>query len=205
MAYELIVKGREDIVVGFACEQCRIACMPRMSYGDLGYDEHLVSLRAEAEACCKEECAECGKPREQKYMSLCMNCRHQKAAIGARERENTILAKAPRVAYADYKREYLFWEDEYYPGIEELWEAFEYGREPTEAWGCYELEFHIDADRLLEDALQEHHEDAMDDISAASILQLQKYLDRWCKKAHVITYMKDDFLVVLPPRPSESE
>lgn len=54
---------------------------------------------------------------------------------------------------------------------------------------CEERMIFIDANMIVEDACEELHEDAYDQISYENIKELQELLDAWCKKqTGTITY-----------------
>jgi hypothetical protein len=49
------------------------------------------------------------------------------------------------------------------------------------AWCCKPMPLLLDADRLIENAMDDHHEDAYDQIGRAAIKALQAMLDEWQK------------------------
>ena len=51
---------------------------------------------------------------------------------------------------------------------------------PHVLWNCSEKNMHIDADTIVEQACEDLHEDAYDNVS--DIIELQNYLDKWCSK-----------------------
>lgn len=51
---------------------------------------------------------------------------------------------------------------------------------PHVLWNCSEENMHIDADTIVEQACEDLHEDAYDNVS--DIIELQNYLDKWCSK-----------------------
>lgn len=51
---------------------------------------------------------------------------------------------------------------------------------PKVLWNCEEVKISIDADSIIENACDELHEDARDNISDEK--ELQEFLDKWCEK-----------------------
>lgn len=58
-------------------------------------------------------------------------------------------------------------------------EFFEY-EVPKVLWNCEEVKISIDADYIIDNACEELHEDARDNISDEK--ELQEFLDKWCAK-----------------------
>lgn len=51
---------------------------------------------------------------------------------------------------------------------------------PKVLWNCKEIKISIDADSIIENACDDLHEDARDNISDEK--ELQEFLDKWCEK-----------------------
>ena len=51
---------------------------------------------------------------------------------------------------------------------------------PKVLWNCEEIKLSIDADSIIDNACEELHEDARDNISEEK--ELQEFLDKWCAK-----------------------
>lgn len=51
---------------------------------------------------------------------------------------------------------------------------------PKVLWNCSETKISLDADSIIENACEELHEDARDNISDEK--ELQDFLDKWCEK-----------------------
>ena len=65
-------------------------------------------------------------------------------------------------------------------------EYFEY-EIPKVLWNCEEVKISMDADSIIENACEELHEDARDNISNEK--ELQDFLNKWCaKQAGTATY-----------------
>lgn len=52
---------------------------------------------------------------------------------------------------------------------------------PKVLWVTEYVEMSMDAQSIVENACEELHEDAMDNVSGEDLDELQKYLDSWCK------------------------
>ena len=60
---------------------------------------------------------------------------------------------------------------------------------PEVLWVCSKSEISMDADWIIENACEELHEDARDNISDKEEKELQEFLDKWCEKqTGTITY-----------------
>lgn len=74
-------------------------------------------------------------------------------------------------------------------GCENFDEFFEY-EVPKVLWNCSETKISLDADSIIENACDELHEDARDNISDEK--ELQDFLDKWCEKqTGTTTYYPD--------------
>jgi hypothetical protein len=67
-------------------------------------------------------------------------------------------------------------------------------------WLCDELEFNINVDRALADALEDHHEDADDQLE--DVGELKDFVKKWCEKQNIKSYFKsrDYFISIQPPK-----
>ena len=76
---------------------------------------------------------------------------------------------------------------------------------PAEAIGCTLLPFALeDADYIIEAALQEHHEDAAEQVTKEATDALQAALDAWTEKygPAVRTWVPDESVVVVLDKPT---
>jgi len=129
-------------------------------------------------------CSYCKKP----VRGMCMDtdCRNQRDEIAERKR----LEKAIRVSYKDapneskkmmYSDSYPYNEG-YFTDIEDL---LEYCKDedvpaPLYVWSTREINLVMDAWSVVENACDELHESAMDNID--NIKELQNFLNTWCAK-----------------------
>ena len=74
---------------------------------------------------------------------------------------------------------------------------------PTFAWATTKTLLYLHAEKILERACQELHDEAQDNISDAAVKELQEYLDAWVERhgAGVTTYYEDHArAVIVPPK-----
>lgn len=185
----LIVQGREPVqVVAYACGTCGI--VTRTEHEAVGHCEPYD---------CSGGCG--AKLPKKEYRTKCDACMEAARQAG----EDARYEKARKVPLAEYQQEGLFVEDEWFNDWEDLVDSMDsQGREvPEWAWGCEPLAFALDAERLLENALDEHHEDARDGIDDAEVKRLQAFLDEWAAAQKITSYQCDTSTVVLLPRAEE--
>jgi len=92
--------------------------------------------------------------------------------------------------FTDWADFFENWNDHHEPGDER----------PMYVWGTEALQFALDADRLIENALEDHYEDAGDQIDHADRKELQETLDDWCRmSADFKTYFQTVKYSVLIP------
>ncbi len=104
-------------------------------------------------------------------------------------------------------KEYVGWvycdgygdQDGYFRSIEELVLHFKDHEIalPQFVKACTEKKLSLDADWIIENALDGHHEDAGDDISVAEREELQAFLDKWCERTKVVSYEQTDVEIIL--------
>ncbi len=71
---------------------------------------------------------------------------------------------------------------------------------PAFVWACTAEHLHINAAAILEDALEEHFEDAGDSITATELERLQTFLDEWTAAQRITSWHEDRTrAVMLPP------
>jgi len=134
---------------------------------------------------------ECGKPAEYPY-SGCKQCREETR----RKRDQAIFDKAKKVKWEDYEGHQLVCDrdDEFYS---DPWEIFDthYTDPPKWAWGTCAKKLTIDAQRVVDDAID--NEGAFEDAPnyVPDLTELQKALDDVCAQIPE-TYWKDETVVV---------
>lgn len=76
---------------------------------------------------------------------------------------------------------------------------------PAFVWACKSFALHVNADFILEQALEEHAENAGDSITTTEVERLQAFLDEWAAKQDVVSWDKDRERAVMIPLVDESE
>lgn len=62
---------------------------------------------------------------------------------------------------------------------------------PPFVWACTREPFKLDADHILDQALEEHHDGARGEVSTAEEERLQKFLDEWCAVQEIVSWHED--------------
>lgn len=136
----------------------------------------------DAERCCRPTLCACGAETRRHWLA-CDDCR-QKAD---ETKEVARRAAATVVEWGDFMvcdaRN-----DRWYTDADEIGDT-DYG------YASIPFGLHIDADDIVESALEDHHEDAgvADDLMA----ELRTFLAGWCDRANVVSYDPDYSRVVL--------
>lgn len=146
-----------------------------------------------ADECCDRHCARCGVSVRVGY-TACDACRRTLA----RDREAALFRKARRVPLDEYDGEYVcFGYDRYVPTDCAEGEDGDCVDGVIFAWGCEEIVGpRLDAGGILVDALEDHYEGAIEAVDATA---LQSALDEWCGANRVVSYLRDDSVVVVLP------
>ena len=141
-----------------------------------------------------KKCQYCGKiiPRQR----LVCNCEKQKEIDRENQiqKEKELLNRIPELSEEEVdKLTYMY--SDLYPfddGYFSDWDDFfdEYNPDDCECRPEYvfptiEVQFKIDAEDVLDRALEDLYDDARLDISDEDVKELQNYLDEWCKKCGV--------------------
>ena len=71
---------------------------------------------------------------------------------------------------------------------------------PKFVWACTSTPLKLDASDIIDAALEDHHEDARDNISDADEQRLQAFLDEWTAAQGIVSWSEDNTrAVMLPP------
>lgn len=62
---------------------------------------------------------------------------------------------------------------------------------PTFVWACLRDPFRLNADWILDQALEEHHDGARGEVSSAEELRLQAFLDEWVAAQGIVSWHED--------------
>lgn len=194
---EVVVKGSEK-VIGYACPECHMFCSPTI-YA-CKWELALEAALDHATRCCDKRCQDCGEKLEPKsHYVVCNACRSKRDAANEASR----FEKATKIPEAEYDG-WVYDEatEEYYASVEEYRERVEDGASSF-LWATTTIDgFRLDADDIVQSALEngDHHEDAGDSVEG--IGELQTMLDAWCDKQTVRSYMVDYGRAVLVSSPS---
>jgi hypothetical protein len=195
----LVLKSNPDKVVAYACPDCHHVVQQANDNPDID-----AAARKHAAEHCMHLCEKCGVVLSKKdggdapknypgWGTWCSACDKQRDLDRYQRRYDAAekLTEAQFNARTDLSPVvYLEGEDHYFPeGLDELrewWCELHYDTaKPDEMPDFPEYVFtcnsitgvRLDADSILESALDDHHEDAVESVDVAG---LQKYLDEWC-------------------------
>ncbi|MCK5608273.1 hypothetical protein KAR91_40705 [Candidatus Pacearchaeota archaeon] len=139
-----------------------------------------------AEKCCY--CIHCGKPKGHKYGNLdCENCKKDQWRQRDIDKENKakLIKYDPKLVYHDNNENWLYDDDCLYDYLD----SRDDDEIPEHLFVSERIEFNINAEDIIENAIvDEHHEDAMDDIAREETRKLQKYLDKWCEEQNISSW-----------------
>ena len=181
-----VIQGSEH-VIGYACQ-----CGSFYSAKQLPED----SLKM-ATNCCG--CPDCGsKVFRSGRCDSCEAAADERRRIDYLAKEREQEANAPRVLWQDYGGHLWVSDtcctDDLLHAQEELED--DDAELPTELWEAVSFDLQISAEDIVENALQQHHEDA--EVSGEMITELQTFLDDWCKRTGVASFEQGKRRVVLP-------
>lgn len=189
--FPLVIQG-SDKPVAFACRECG-ALFTTYTFGtDLGADlaaKHAASMH------CYHHCA-CGAELR-KSRTKCDACWGQELA----EKEKKVFARARKLTIEEYPDNPVFWDgapgDGLFLSICELLDRCEEeGLElPQYVWATREVPFAMNADWLIERALEEQGEGFC--YGLANEGELQNLLDVWCAKQDLKNWQPDYTMAVL--------
>jgi hypothetical protein len=197
---ELVVKGHEEQLIGFACPKCGAAFLVHKREDPAVYAAHMADERDNAAVHCVKECV-CGKPIERSYHLRCDACCAQMEVDKERKR----FEKAEKFTIEQYD-DPVYWEghsasmgDGYFADIEEVLDYCENeGVDvPEYVWACTREDMKIDAQGVVECAVENMYEDAYDHIDDKAVAKLQAYLDVWCKEVAIVGWSEDNSRAIL--------
>lgn len=164
------------------------------------YSSQEYKARDQAIDCCNGICTDCGEKRGTRYRNAttCAVCRSRVDHEKAKENYD----KATKVHARDYGgMVYDPHRDIYAESVEDALDYYDSKEEAPEFfYGTDTTEFHLDAESIVEDVLQEHYEDAGDNITPKEMKELQDFLTKWSEKTGIRTYHEDRSVIVLYDR-----
>lgn len=159
------------------CPKCRRTCL----------DER------QAEECCEPTVCKCGNTCGSPW-TICDKCLEKKH----QEKEREMFEKAKKVPQKEYVGP-VFDRDhsEWYPSVDEMIERlFDDLKEiPKYAWAATINKLSLNAQSIVDNALEDHHEDA--EVDDNEVKKLQSLLDEWCASQGVESWEEDTSTVVL--------
>lgn len=142
-------------------------------------------------------CQYCGKQIRKGSIDYC-DCEQYKAKEKEEKRikYQEKISKAEEIDIKDTDSEMWFYDeqtDDYFSDIDSFVDTYkdfdEYESDeemmnnfPEVLWLTDPVDISLDADSIIENACEELHEDAYDNISEEDIKELQNLLDEWCRK-----------------------
>ena len=177
---ELVNKESPDVVLAHACGECGIVCI---------HEEHAKFH------CGPWLCKECGEEAPQHY-TKCSACQKIFRAKKLAERAEA----AVKVAHGDWEGPVFVESAQGNPvgSCEGFHETVEIAidniacmdaeeiPDQYDVWGSREIVFDIDASRVIECELEDHHDEA--EVSPDAEEELQEFLARWSKRQDIKSY-----------------
>jgi hypothetical protein len=203
---ELIVKGREDHVIGYACPACGCAMLVHKRSDPKLYEADRLHKQQEAAQHCQKLCP-CGQVLAA-YRLRCRACLDHLE----QEKEQARFEKSEKLTIEQYDGP-VYWDghsgnigDGYFSDIDALLDHCEQeGLDvPEYVWSCEPKEMKLSAEDIIERAVEEMYEDAYDSISEKSKIHLQLFLDTWCKEQNIVSWHDDRSRSVLLREPMVS-
>lgn len=186
-ARELTFKGESDPKL-YACGKCGKAYSPKV-YACRDDMAHTAARRA-AEECCKPRFCDCGTELDSAWSS-CRPCRERK-----------MLAKAEVIEASDYNGPVSAecggdWGGGFSSDLAAMIKACHDAEEPVPAYchPCTERSLKIDPANVLENATDDMHEEAFNQIVDAD--ELTAFISAWNEKQTCVTYYEDRSRVII--------
>ena len=170
-------------------------------------DERLNYARAHAERCCNWRCKICGEPAFSEFQTICRKHLSEEQDAVSAAKEAAAFAKAKDVTDM-YVGPFMF-NDRYFEDTCSLLDHFDcnYGVDdpwPEYVWVPSEIALSIDAEHIIENALDGHYEGAADMISDDERKRLQELLDEWCERTGVVSWEENHAEYVRIQKPVEA-
>ena len=192
---ELTFKGESEPKL-YACGKCGKAYSPKI-YASRDDMTHAAARRA-ADECCKPRFCDCGAELDSSW-TACRTCRERRR-----------LAEATIIEAAEYSGPVSAecageWGEGYSSDLAAMIEACHGTGEPVPAYchPCTDHPLKIDPISILENATEEMHEEAADQIVDAD--ELITFISAWNKKQTCVTYYEDRSRVIIIDRAAFDE
>lgn len=181
------------------CSKCRSLHGPAMDRDP----------KASANRCCTPYICTggCGMtlPRE-KHRTRCDSCCQK----DSKTKELRAFEKAKKLTPAEWDGPIFDRHDRFFMSLDDYFDHYyddedfkEECRNGTWVWCASEIKFSPSTDLMVENALEEHHEDAGDRISTEHMKSLEDFVEKWAEEAGIISYEPDGKHCVLIDPPEE--
>lgn len=204
-ALECFVKKEDGqmSLIGFACSECKLFS------SILTYGGDIEGTRTQVTRCCNAVCEWEGCTQTRRRKSCSIYCdKHREESRKKDERD--AFEKAKKLLPDDYDGECVrekdgrFGNDGFFDSIEELMETYEDAgvEPPSYCWATTSDRFQLNADSILESALEQHFEDAWEQVEAED--ELKEFIKTWNEKQMIVTYWEDRSRAIMLPVKEEA-
>ena len=199
----MIAPLKKPITICVTVDGSTVFCVTCPTCRRLFTSEGTDTATSHATTCCDPRCRDCGLTVPA-HRARCVACE----LLREREKEARLFGEATKTTPEAYGDGWVHLDTEglrtsdYFASVTDALDwCLENGQpRPAYVWGCTTMAFSMDAESVIDAALDEHHEDAHDHIDDAR--GLQTLLDAWCATQNVVSYFVDyDVAIVVPPAP----
>ena len=156
--------------------------------------------QAAAEKCCRPYICTGGCGTElphDKYRTRCDKCCQKDTEA----KEQKAFDKATKLKPSEYDGPVFDRHDNFYMSLDDFFDAYhddeEYRKYGTYLWCAKEIKFEPCVENMIENALDNHHEDATDTISTEDTKVLQDFVDKWAEGIGIVSYEPDGKNVIV--------
>lgn len=198
-----VERGQKQRVVAYSCPKCGTLHSNKRESGHFGGRVHLrawetldrdAAYRAASQCCGPVACVSCGGGIERQrgsyiHQQPCDSCRREQW----RRRDLERLRKAKRMALDNNPTEYVYldgtgWNEGYHESLDACieWHDDEGLPPPCYVHPCAEKRLSIDTDWIIQCAVEDHHEDAVDHL--IGVEWLVAFVEAWVAKQTLRSY-----------------
>jgi hypothetical protein len=182
--FALVKQDAPEKVVAWVCGECGVVAGSTITHGDG------AKLMAEKH-CGSWLCVDCGAEHDRHYQDRCNKCwtaHHSKIQV---KKEAAMFADAEHVAAEDWDgpvyTDASNYNEGFFRDLDDLYDNIEEDERPSYVWTCTTMHPSLDAEALLESALEETHEDC--ELDATD--ELKDFIDRWNDQQTAETWWAD--------------
>lgn len=187
--FDLVRAGTCEPVAA-ACGKCGKVHLPMIYVATP--DRAMAAARQAADECCvPRKCEDCGGDTERSWL-VCGDCREKRERAKSRER-----FEAATVVPWDNEAGAVLYDEEHDRWIIDVEDAEDADPPTRYAYATNPRPLTINGEDLIERELEEHYDDAADQISAPERAELQEFLDGWCQRTGIVSYFPDYSRVVV--------